>query len=357
MGRTTGSGQGSVYKRGAKWRGQITINGERLSYTADKKSEVNSWLAKVKTDASLGLLPKNSNLTVEEFGRVWLERKIKPTVSPQTFKRYTQTFNRHFFPKFGNVKLQALTPDVIEVGVDELFSDDYSDEYVKNTFRMFKRMLTYAVNQEILIRNPCDRVTLRQRTKTSKVSAYTEEEQKKLVNYLKEHINKGNTVLYLLLTTGMRLGEALALNVSDLNLSKKYVTVSKTVVLMTGGNYVQDSPKTSSSNREIYLSDNTTKYLRSYIRKFRPTERLFPNICHFTVRKKLIKICAELGITYRNVHSLRHTWATRALEKGIDVKTVSHLLGHRSVLTTMNIYQDVYSGQKIKAANLMNDLF
>lgn len=187
MGRTTGSGQGSVYKRGAKWRGQITINGERLSYTADKKSEVNSWLAKVKTDASLGLLPKNSNLTVEEFGRVWLERKIKPTVSPQTFKRYTQTFNRHFF-------------------------------------RMFKRMLTYAVSQEILTRNPCDRVTLRQRTKTSKVSAYTEEEQKKLVNYLKEHINKCNVVLYLLLTTGMRVGEALALNVSDLNLCHTWAT-------------------------------------------------------------------------------------------------------------------------------------
>lgn len=172
MGRTAGSGQGSVYKRGSKWRGQITINGERLSYTADKKADVNNWLAKVKTDANFGLLPKNSNITVEEFGRMWLKNKVEPTISAQTYTRYERAFNRHFFPKFGSIKIQKITPEMIESGLNDLFDDTYADEYVKNTCRIFKRMLSYAVNQGILVSNPFDRVIIKQRTKTSKVSAY-----------------------------------------------------------------------------------------------------------------------------------------------------------------------------------------
>lgn len=357
MGRTTGSGQGSVYKRGSKWRGQITINGERLSYTADKKSDVNNWLAKVKTDANFGLLPKNSNITVEEFGRMWLKNKVEPTISAQTYTRYERAFNRHFFPKFGSIKLQKITPEMIESGLNDLFDDTYADEYVKNTCRIFKRMLSYAVNQGILVSNPFDRVTIKQRTKTSKVSAYTEEEQQKLTHYLKENIDERNAVLYLLLTTGMRVGEALALNVSDVDFKKKTIRVNKTMVIMPGGSIIQDHTKTDSSNRKIYIADRTSTYLQTYVKKYNLGDNLFPKTNHYSVRKRLIKICCELDIDYRNVHALRHTWATRALEKGIDVKTVSTLLGHRSVLTTMNIYQDVYAGQKIKAASLMNDLF
>ena len=74
-------------------------------------------------------------------------------------------------------------------------------------------------------------------------------------------------------------------------------------------------------------------------------------------RKRWQKVCATLDIEYQGVHSLRHTWATRALEKGIDVKVVSHMLGHKNVITTMNIYQDVLPAEKEKAAKQLDDLF
>ena len=69
------------------------------------------------------------------------------------------------------------------------------------------------------------------------------------------------------------------------------------------------------------------------------------------------KACAIMGIPYKGIHTLRHTWATRALEKGIDVKTVSEMMGHKKVITTMNIYQDVLPEQKKKAAEKLDDLF
>lgn len=357
MGRTSNSGQGSVYRRGKKWRGQITIDGERLSFTADKRSDVNNWLAKMRTDSNYGIVPKRNTITVEEFGKTWLEKKIKPTVSVQTYNRYEKTFNRHFFPAFGKMKLQALTTSLIETKIDELFDSTYSDEYVKGTCRIFKRMLNYAVDQKILVSNPYNGITIRQRKPTLKVSAYTEEEQSVLIPYLKSNIDPKNAVLYLLITTGMRVGEALALNVEDVNLKKKNITINKTMVLLNGSAFIQQKPKTSSSDRIIYISDNTVKYLKSYIDLYGPNDCLFENLNQYSIRDRFKSICSSLNIQYRRVHGLRHTWATRALEKGIDIKTVSTLLGHANVLTTMNIYQDVYPEQKIKAAKIMDDLF
>lgn len=76
-----------------------------------------------------------------------------------------------------------------------------------------------------------------------------------------------------------------------------------------------------------------------------------------SLRSRWQSTCKEIGVPYKGVHSLRHTFATRALEKGIDIKTVSSILGHKNVTTTMDIYQDVFSKQKKNAARIMDDLF
>ena len=360
MGRTAGSGQGSIYKRGNKWRGQINVNGERLSFTADKRAEVIDWLAKVKTDSNYGLLPKKSDITVEEFSKIWLEQRVKPTVTPQTYNLYATAFDCHFNPMFGDVKLQDLTRNMIEHAYRANFSD-LSDRYITALTRRFKMMLKYAVEKNIIVKSPHEYVTVKGKSKTSKVEAYTEDEQRRLVKQLRGNLSIGNAVLYLLLTTGMRVGEALALNVEDYSPKNKSISISKTAVRLKGGYVIQDHAKTDSSTRVIYLSDNTVKYLNAYIKKYKPCALLFSNegqiVSHFSIRRRLKKVCKDSNIEYKSVHALRHTWATRALEKGIDIKTVSTLLGHKSVLTTMNIYQDVFSGQKIKAAQVMNDLF
>ena len=362
MGRTANSGLGSVYKRGNKWRAQIVVNGERRSFTTDKKSEANAWLAKMRTDSNFGILPKKSSITVKEFSENWLENIIRPSVSEQTFRNYETAFNYHFYPDMGDIVLQELTPEMIEKSYRKTFRHNKSRDFVNSTCARFNRMLKYAVKQNVLIKNPHDKVDLRFGLKTARVKAYTKEEQELIIDYLKKNMDAKNALFYLLLASGMRIGEALALNVSDVNFKNKSVNVNKTVVYVKGGYIIQDHPKTDTSSRTLYLSDNAANYLKRYYAKYKPATYFFENrngkfIEYGSMKYRWNCVQRDLDIPYRSIHSLRHSYATRALEKGIDIKTVSVILGHKSVVTTMDIYQDVYDGQKIKAADVLNDLF
>lgn len=177
----------------------------------------------------------------------------------------------------------------------------------------------------------------------------------------KQSYDPFHTILYFMISTGVRIGEAAALTWTDVDLKGGTVHINKTVVSVKGHTSVQSHPKTASGNRTIYMSKNTRDYMKVFkARKEGDDEYIFRNsrgtlYTAKTMQPRWVRTCARIGIPYKGLHSLRHTFATRALEKGIDIKTVSSLLGHKNVVTTMNIYQNVYSAQKIKAAELMDD--
>jgi integrase len=195
--------------------------------------------------------------------------------------------------------------------------------------------------------------------------AYSLEDHRKIVEFTR---NNGQLywIYYLLISTGMRFGEAVALTWDDVDLKKKTIRIHKTSVEMHGSPIIQEHTKTSSGTRTISISDNVVTFLKE-VKNSQEKELNYRNlvmcntrygiITSANTRKRWQKVCATLDIEYQGVHSLRHTWATRALEKGIDVKVVSHMLGHKNVITTMNIYQDVLPAEKEKAAKQLDDLF
>ena len=374
MARKKGSGEGSIYRYNNGWRGQLKIGDKRISVTGRTKGEVVEKLAAARTDYSRGILVFDNDVTVHEWVEIWLDKRMRPKNQEQSMIRLEGLFNNHLLPALGDYKLQDLTRPLLEQTYAEIFQEKTSKEYKEKTYShstvnslssSFKKCLQYAVEEGVLAKNPHEGVELHKLRPPKKVDAYSMEDHQKIVDFTR---NNGQLywIYYLLISTGMRFGEAVALTWDDVRLKKRIIRINKTSVEIHGSPIIQEHTKTNAGTRTISIPQAVADFLKE-VKASQDEELNYRNlvmcntrygiITSANTRKRWQKVCAILDIEYQGVHSLRHTWATRALEKGLDVKIVSAMLGHKNVITTMNIYQDVLPDEKFKAADKLNDLF
>ena len=370
MGRTRGSGEGSIFKNGKGWRGQIIIGGERKSVSGKTRREVVDKIDEIKAKYKYGEYVKPNNITVEEWVNHWLTVKKQPKVKEHTYRMLECKMRTHIIPYLGQYKLQELNKSLIEDAYIATFSNknprfkdkEYSIHTVGQVSRDFKASLRWAVECNILAKNPHDGVELPKSKPPKKIHAYNAEDQKIIIERCK-YSRRTHRIFYLLISTGMRFGEAAALSWDDVDLKNGKISIHKTTTTIRGSVIIQDRPKTENGVRDIYVGDNVINWLKWHKSRNNPSinrknlvfyTKLGNPVNHGTISTSWSRLCAELDIEYHGIHALRHTWATRALEAGIDVKTVSKMLGHKSVVTTMDIYQDVLDDQKIKAACTLN---
>lgn len=374
MTKKKGSGEGSIFRYEYGWRGQLTLDGKRISFSGRTKTEVVEKMAAARTDYSRGQYVFNNDMTVKDWVPIWLYRKKRPKLAEQSLIRLEGLFRNHLLPVLGDYRLQDLSKALLEEKYAEIFQKktgkkyketEYSHSTVNSLSVSFKQCLQFAVEENLLTKNPHDGVELHKLRPPKKIDSFTLEEHQKIVEYTR---NNGQLywLYYLLISTGMRFGEAVALTWTDVDLKNKTIRINKTSVELHGSPIVQQHAKTNAGTRTIAISDHVVQFLRE-VKKGLDKELNYRNLVIPNTRYGILtsanmnrrwkRVCAILEIPYQGVHALRHTWATRALEKGIDVKTVSQMLGHKNVITTMNIYQDVLPEQKAKAADALNDLF
>ena len=217
-------------------------------------------------------------------------------------------------------------------------------------------IVKYGAKKDLIIYKPWD-VNYPTDYYKQKIEVLTKEEHKKALEYVKNNFTFRNLGIMICLSTGLRIGEVCALTWSDIDIDKGIITVNKTIqriYIMEDGikrtELIIDLPKTMNSAREIPLTKDLTNILKPlkkvanenyYIitNEEKPTE---PR----TYRSYYVKFMTKLKLPLIKFHGLRHTFATRCIEGNADVKTVSVMLGHSNVSTTMNLYVHPNAEQK-----------
>lgn len=364
-------GDGSIYfvEKRNRYAGQIQllIDGERVRKTVYGKTEreVRNKLKELQIQALAGNLhidKKPKIPTIFQYAEKMMDEQLALNeIRQSSYDRKMETLKM-----LSDISYKQLD----EVSEDDLIAFfktqlDYSQSCINKMYQLLGAVFIKAVNRKIIEDNPLRKIKRpKSNKKTIPVRALTVEEQKKLLNVLKNEDVRYSDIMLLSMFTGMRIGECCALMVEDIDCEEKTITVSKTVARGKYGRNVLNETKTSAGMRKLHLSDDIFEFLKSCIgNKDKGLLFLSSNQNLVTTNQVNYSYAAALKAydivdtsVYGRVdlHSLRHTYATRCIESGMPAKVLQKLLGHKDINITLNTYCSVfekYSNEHLAVAD------
>ncbi len=317
-------------------------------------AEVKEKLAERKQNAEL--LYKGNRKECPLFGAVaeeWLFT-VKELKKYATYRKYRNTYENHIRKTLGKCPVAELSADMIKAILECSDSSALSESSLRSIACVINQILSYAETHYHVI--PARFSSRKLRMPRKPIEVLNQSEQTRLFQFLYEEMDIYKAGIIICISTGLRLGEICALKWEDIDLEGKLLHVNRTVqriavdgeasktILMEG------VPKSIFSKREIPLSDEMVRLLFSYygkggyvINKNGPAE---PR----TYQNRFYKYLQNAGIERKNFHILRHTFATNCVASGVDVKSLSEILGHSDVKITLNRY--IHPGMETKREHL-----
>lgn len=348
-------GEGSIEQRGERWRAKwYGTDGRRHTRTFPSHEAAAAHLLEVSTRKRRRRYADPSGITVAEAAEDWLERGFR-TWKRGTSVSYEQRMMKHVLPRFGERKVADITATEIQRWVDGLRLAPAS---VASVHRTFAQLLTECVRLGIIETNPATGTELPRRRRQTRI-VWSADEVRRVLAWTARDV-RWHAVYHLALCTGMRPGEVRAVMWEDVDLSRRVVTVRRTVVRTDGAMVVQDGTKTGDT-RLLALSDDAVEALGAWREVSRSpyvaskTRRTV--ISDVTWRQWHEAMCAAAGVRVIGLHGIRHTVATLLLEAGVDVKVVSVMLGHASTAFTMDVYQHVDTAMQRRATDALSSLW
>ena len=289
----------------------------------------------------------------------WLNDYVKTSCKQRTFSLYSQTVDQRIVPYLGERDLSELTPKVLQQYVTDLLARGLSTNTVNSVISVVKNSLRMAYNMEYIPEYTADKIC-RPKSIEKQVECLTVLEQKKL----ETHILHGNkTKLYgivICMYTGLRLGELLALKWENVDLKACKISVTSTCYYLSGKRII-DTPKTQHSVRTIPIPKQILPLFKALKKEESTTQFVIQSkgtpVSNRSYQRSFELLLKKLCIPSKGFHCLRHTFATRALECGMDVKTLSELLGHKNPTVTLNRYAHSMLEYKIQMMNKLGKLF
>lgn len=379
------NGSHSVYKtKDGKWVGQIVIgkneNGT-LKYKRFKSDKQYIVLEKMREFEQGFTYTKDATKSyLEDFLDGYLFNVKKSVLKPSSFDRDVRTGN--LIKKYiGNHTIEQLTAPFIQTElINKLKDDEYSYSTIHKVYVLLNECLQYAVDTDKIIKNPCKLVKQppRKMFDTKEIRWLSEEEIQIFKEQAISTYKNGKTrYIYglpvtLIIYTGLRCGELAALKWSDIDFENKTINIRKNIV--TAYDYedinnkkariqLQESTKTS-KGRKIPLIKNAENILNDIKSQY---DEINPDGFVINNSDKMVTV-STLSDSYTNIangaeienplgiHTLRHTFASLLIKKGVDIKIVSEILGHKDVSFTYNIYVHILEEQKTYAMKLLDNI-
>ncbi|MBA4850158.1 site-specific integrase [Emticicia sp. BO119] len=302
----------------------------------------------------------NVQKQMSEVISLWKTDK-KQYVKKSSFSAYVLLIENHLLPVFGDkgqieeVDVQAFVFQKLESGL--------SQKTVKDILIVLKMILKFGAKNKWLEYKPFDIQYPTEREKHS-IEVLSRSDQKKIMKYINEHFTFRNLGVYICLSAGMRIGEVCALTWEDIDTENEIISVKRTIqriYTVEDGHrkteLILDTPKTKNSIRDIPMSKDLLRMLKPFKKIVNNSFFVLTNDAKptepRTYRSYYKNMMKELGMPELKFHGLRHSFATRCIESNCDYKTVSVLLGHSNISTTLNLYVHPNLEQKKKAIEQM----
>ena len=301
-----------------------------------------------------------SNKTIREIAEAWKEYK-RPYVKQSTMAAYVLILENHVLPEFGDN--DSLHEHEVQAFVLKKIEHGLSEKSVKDILIVLKMVMKFGVKNEWMKHYEWD-IKYPANSQPKELEVLSVANHKKILDYVQHNFTFMSLGIYISLCTGLRIGEICALKWSDINVADGTITVQRTIerIYVVEGDkkhtqLVINTPKTVNSCREIPMSKELLAMVKPmkkvvngdfYVltNEDKPTE---PR----TYRNYYNRLMEKLDIPKLKYHGLRHSFATRCIEAGCDYKTVSVLLGHSNISTTLNLYVHPNMEQKKRCINKM----
>ena len=369
-----GNGEGTIYFSETlnKWVGQFTAGRKadgklnRKSVYGNTRKEVKEKITVALSNVQNNLYIDNSTITIEQLGKEIITRKYETNnISPSTYSRLLGTFKHIQNSNIADLKIQKATSSQLQEFINS--KEDFANSYISKIFELLNNIFDEALKRDIIYKSPMINVLKPKSNKLDKkIEAFTVEEQR---NFL-EHLDgeKYKDIFIIALYTGMRIGEILALTLDDVDLKNNVIKINKTLTKDENDKPILGkTTKTYNSCREIPITtlfkDNIENAVNCCIPNKHNLIFVHSNgniIAPATINIAFKKICKNANIhcikraitrenktinlntSSCNTHMLRHTFATRCIEAGMQAPVLQKLLGHKNIQITINTYTSIF---------------
>ena len=299
----------------------------------------------------------DTEITFENLYKSYMNDQ-KNRLKPSTIESKIYIFDKKILPFFQKYKIKEITPLLVRKWQNELIKGNHAQTYLRAIHEQLVAILNYAVKFYNLNKNPCSAAGRIGKKNAGEMSIWTLEEFKQFIeaiNHKKEAVVGFNILFY----TGMRVGEMLALTISDIDFDKHKIRINKTFQRIKRADVIS-TPKTPKSKRTIDCPKFVIDIIQDYIKvlyKPTPKTRLFEGFTKFKFQNDINVYSRKANLKKIRVHDLRHSHATFLLSKGVNIVSLSRRLGHERVSTTLDVYSHVLKEDDDLIKDILNNLY